>query len=135
MGARTLTEVIVNSLSYNLLGYFSNLPFSPRNGLRNLTLIGSLYLAFACFLVGAKGVGTIVNPTAVINSNSSGNGDSSVNINNEPWAGNKLTLLNAYALKLIISESGSYIFRYHRSVTKYIVIPLANLKSYNIIIS
>jgi hypothetical protein len=89
----------------------------------------------ACFLVGAGGAGTAVSPMAVINSNSSGNGDSSVNVGDEPRVGSKLASPNAYALKPIMNESGSYIFRYYRSVTKYIVTFLANLKSYNIIIS
>jgi hypothetical protein len=77
----------------------------------------------------------MISLMAAINFNSLSNNDSSMNVNNEPRADSKLTLLNAYALKLIMNESGSYIFRYHKSVTKYIVIPLANLKSYNVIIS
>jgi hypothetical protein len=87
--------------------------------------------------VGAKGVETTVSLIAVINFNGSGNGDSSVNVDvgDEPRISSKLTLPNAYSLKPIINKSGSYILGYHRSVTGYMVIPLASLKSCNIIMS
>ena len=87
--------------------------------------------------MGAGGVGTTVGPIAVINSNGSGNGDSSVNVGvgDEPRIGSKLTLPNAYSSEPIMNKSGSYILEYHRSMTGYVVIPLASLKSCNVMMS
>jgi hypothetical protein len=85
--------------------------------------------------VGAGGVGTTVGPVAVINSNGSGNGDSSVNVGDEPRIDGKLTLPNAYSSEPIVNEFGSCILGYHRSVTGYMVIPLASLKSCNVMMS
>jgi hypothetical protein len=85
--------------------------------------------------VGAGGAGTAVGPAAVINSNGSGNDDSSVNVGDESRAGSKLALPNAYASELTMNESGSCIFRYHSSMTGYVITPLANLKSCNAMIS
>jgi hypothetical protein len=85
--------------------------------------------------VGAGGAGTAVGPAALINSNGSGNDDSSVNVGDEPRAGSKLTSPNAYASEPIVNESGSCIFGHHSSVTGYVVTPLANLKSCNVMIS
>jgi len=85
--------------------------------------------------VGARSAGTAVGPTAVINSNGSGNDHSTVNAGDTPRAGSKLASANAYASELTMNESGSCIFGYHSSVTGYVFTPLANLKSCNAMIS
>jgi hypothetical protein len=85
--------------------------------------------------VGAGGAGTEVGPAAMINSNGSANDDSSVNVGDEPRAGSKLASPNAYAPEPIVNVSGSCIFGNHSSMTGYVVIPLANLKSCNVMMS
>jgi hypothetical protein len=72
--------------------------------------------------VGVGNAETAVGPVAAINSNGSGNDDSSMKADNEPRVGSKLASPNAYASEPIVNESGSCIFRYYRSMTRYVVI-------------
>ena len=53
-------------------------------------LWGPFTLFLVCFLVGGGDAGAAGGPTTVVNSNGSGNGDSSVNAGDEPRAGSRL---------------------------------------------
>jgi hypothetical protein len=77
--------------------------------------------------MGAGGAKTTVSPITVINFNNLGNDNSSMNVGDRPRVSSKLMLLNAYASKLTVNKSGSYIFKYYSSITRYMVTLLTNL--------